>query len=210
MPFRRRAVAEIEPRGREDVGDQALELVEVAGDVRQHLARDVGVAFEREIEGHASAGERGAQLVRDVGEELALGAEQRGQALGHLVEGAGDLAELVAALRPDARREIAAAEARAVAERRRSGRVSVRARSQDETPTTMRTSGTMREPMEGGCGNPGTTSSTLPALPSGTSPPPSSTAARAGGPAPAGPGARRRSAGHQEACWTRGPRRSRR
>ena len=134
------ASAEIEARGREDVADEPLELVEILGDAGERHARDLGVALGGDPERHADARERRAQLVRDVREQLLLRAEQRGHAIGHLVERARHLAELVVPCEPRARLDVGRRRTRArCRDSVRSGRVNERARSHDDTPTTTRT-----------------------------------------------------------------------
>ncbi len=59
---------------------------------------------------HSEPGQRGTQLVRNIQQQAALGRQQRLDAVGHAVEGAGQLAQFVAARRAGARRKIAAAE----------------------------------------------------------------------------------------------------
>jgi hypothetical protein len=59
----------------------------------------------------AEARQRRTQFVRDVLQQAPLGGEQRLDALGHLIECARHIADLVAPAQARARREIAAAEA---------------------------------------------------------------------------------------------------
>ncbi len=68
-------------------------------------------AGARQFHGHAQPRQRRAQLVRDIEQQAALGGQQGFDAAGHAVEGAGQLAQFVAARGIDARGEIAAAEA---------------------------------------------------------------------------------------------------
>jgi hypothetical protein len=70
-----------------------------------------GVGLGGDVEPDAQAGQRGAKLVADIGEQLALGPEERLDAVGELVEGGGDLADLVAAGELDAGGEVARGEA---------------------------------------------------------------------------------------------------
>jgi hypothetical protein len=64
----------------------------------------------REVERHTDARERCPELVRHVGEELRLRAEELRHPVGHLVECAGDGAQLVAALPAGSGRQVAGAE----------------------------------------------------------------------------------------------------
>src|ERR1035437_2076761 len=69
------------------------------------------VAGASQLHGNAQAGERRAELVRDIEEQAALGGKKGLDAAGHAVEGAGPVAQLIAAGGSGARGEIAAAEA---------------------------------------------------------------------------------------------------
>ena len=82
-----------QPRRRQHVLDQSIELDQVGLDVAQ--ARLVLGVARQELERDADARQRRAQLVRDVGQQLLLPAHQHLDALGHLVERARQLLELV-------------------------------------------------------------------------------------------------------------------
>ena len=79
----------------EQVGDRAGEALGLAvGGVEVALQRLVLGLQAGRLEAQPQPGERRAQLVGGVGHEVALGDEGLPQALGHLVEGVGDLAVL--------------------------------------------------------------------------------------------------------------------
>ena len=101
---------DLEPHRGQDVVDDGLELGDVDRDLDERGPRGLGVAFVGEVERDADPGQRRAQLVRDVGEQLLLGDEQAGDPVGHLVEPVAELADLVGAVEPAARLQIAGAE----------------------------------------------------------------------------------------------------
>ena len=74
-------------------------------------ADSVSVAGARQFHRHAQARQRRTQLVRNIEQQAALGGQQRLDAAGHAVEGARELAQLVAAGGIDARGESPCAEA---------------------------------------------------------------------------------------------------
>jgi hypothetical protein len=102
-------LGQVEPGGGQHVVDQALELGQIARDLGQVAARRLGALFG-ELEHDPDAGERGAQFVRDVRQQLFFAANQRRDARGHVVEGAAELADLVAPRGVGARPQVALAE----------------------------------------------------------------------------------------------------
>ena len=101
---------QLQPRGGQDIADEAFQLGEVAGNLAEGGRGLLRVAFSGEVERDADPGERRAQLVRHVGEQLPLGPHQVPDALGHLVEGDGDVAQLVVAPQIRASGELAGAQ----------------------------------------------------------------------------------------------------
>jgi hypothetical protein len=93
----------------QQLADQGVEAVRF---LLYAVERDVGiVAGAGQFDGDTEAGERGAEFVGDVEQQPAFGGEQRFDAVGHAVEGAGELAQFVAPYALRARAEIAPAEA---------------------------------------------------------------------------------------------------
>ena len=93
-----------------DVGDERGDAVDVALD-----AVEGGLAVGRgagQLDGELEARERRAEFVGDVAEQAALADDQLLQAVGHLIEGAAELPDLVLAPGLDADGEIALAEER--------------------------------------------------------------------------------------------------
>lgn len=92
---RRRAL--VEPRQREQIGDQGLEPGGLGEHAVQHggRRRAIGVR-QRDLDLHAGGGDRAAQLVRRIGHELALAPGGLGEPIEHGVQRVGELAELVA------------------------------------------------------------------------------------------------------------------
>ena len=98
--------------GARDLQQLADQSVEAIGFLLNAVERGFGiVAGACEFDGDAEARQGRPQFVGDIQKQAAFGGEQRFQAVGHAVEGAGELAELVAAHTFSARRKIAAAEA---------------------------------------------------------------------------------------------------
>ena len=100
-------------------GVELGEVEQVGGQLRQaldllaHRAHELGpllrarVLLFEQLDEAAEAEDRRAQLVRGVGDELLAGAVELGQAALHLVEGAGQLAELAGRGDRDRRLEVA-------------------------------------------------------------------------------------------------------
>ena len=95
-------------------GGQALAFDEV-GDQVTHLGQVVQqrgalIAFGQQLGVQPRAGERAAQFMADGQQQQALGLEHAVQALGHVVDARGEVAELVAPAHLDRPRELALAE----------------------------------------------------------------------------------------------------
>ena len=86
-------------------------MVDGRADVGRHAAEVGGGAVgvvEYDVDGCSHDGERGTQLVRGVGDEPPLAVEGALEPVEHVVEGLGQLVELVArTLQRDPRREVA-------------------------------------------------------------------------------------------------------
>ena len=83
----------------EQRGDELLGVVDGGADVGRHAAEVGGGAVgvvEYDVDGCAHDGERGAQLVGGVGDEPPLAVEGALEPVEHVVEGLGQLVELVA------------------------------------------------------------------------------------------------------------------
>ena len=90
----------------------AHQRVEAVGFLLDAIQRGLAVfARAGQLDGDGQPGQRGAQFVGNVEQQAALGVEQGLDAVGHLIEGARELAHLVAALGFQAGREIAPTEA---------------------------------------------------------------------------------------------------
>ncbi len=100
-------------------GVELGEVEQVGGELGQpldllaHRAHELGpllgagVLLFEQLDEAAEAEDRRAQLVRGVGDELLAGAVELGEAALHLVEGAGELAELAGGVDRDAGGEVA-------------------------------------------------------------------------------------------------------
>lgn len=103
----RRPLQGVEAARQQDLLDQLVQLLHVALDAGAQ--RRVAV-LRQQLDRHADARERGAQLVGGGGERLALGLDQRLDALGRPVEAARERRDLVPALDLDPGGEIARAQ----------------------------------------------------------------------------------------------------
>ena len=91
-----------------DIADERGDAVDVALDA---VEGGLGVGRRAcKLDGELEARERGTEFVGDVAEEAALTRDQRLQLVGHLIEGAAELPDLILARAADANGEIALAE----------------------------------------------------------------------------------------------------
>ncbi len=88
--------AGLQPRHIEDVADQCVQAADLQLDARE-LGRGVG-ALRGETGGEAHARERRTDLMGHIAKQLLAAAHQARQACRHLVEGAGEAAELIGSL----------------------------------------------------------------------------------------------------------------
>ena len=109
LPLLHRHRAGVELGEVEQVGGELGQAV----DLLAHRAHELGpllgarVLLFEQLDEAAEAEDRRAQLVRGVGDELLAGAVELGEAALHLVEGAGELAELAGGGDRDRRLEVA-------------------------------------------------------------------------------------------------------
>ena len=116
---RQRAEVDAVDRHHDAAGVELGEVEQVGGELGQsldllaHRAHELGpllgarVLLVEQLDEAAEAEDRRAQLVRGVGDELLAGAVELGEAALHLVEGAGELAELARGVDRDAGGEVA-------------------------------------------------------------------------------------------------------
>lgn len=83
----------VEPAGEQDFFDQRVELGHVAQDLGACAFRAVAA---EQVDGQSQSGQRGAQLVAGIGQQRAVRSDEPLDALGRLVECAGDSGDLVA------------------------------------------------------------------------------------------------------------------
>ena len=114
-----RAEVDAADRHHDPAGVELGEVEQVGGELGQpldllaHRAHELGpllrarVLLVEQLDEAAEAEDRRAQLVRGVGDELLAGAVELGEAALHLVEGAGELAELAGGVDRDAGGEVA-------------------------------------------------------------------------------------------------------